>query len=82
TFTLPDGTSATLQTTPAGLRITGTSPTVRSYEVVTAMDTEPAAVQLDNQPLPQQAWRYDSAAHQVHATFTAAGFTLLIQGSP
>ena len=82
TFTLPDGTSATLQTTPAGLRIVGTSPTVRSYEVVTAMDTEPAALQLDNQPLPQQAWRYDPAAHQVHATFSAAGFALLIQRNP
>ena len=82
TFTLPDGTSATLQTTPAGLRIVGTSPTVRSYEVVTAMDTEPAALQLDNQPLPQQTWRYDPAAHQVHATFAAAGFTLLIQRNP
>jgi alpha-D-xyloside xylohydrolase len=82
TFTLPDGTSATLQTIPAGLRIAGTSPTVRSYEVVTAMDTEPSALQLNNQPLPQQAWRYDLAAHQVHATFAAAGFTLLIQRNP
>jgi alpha-glucosidase (family GH31 glycosyl hydrolase) len=82
TFTLPDGTSATLQTTPAGLRIVGASPTVRSYEVVTAMDTEPAGLQLDNQPLPQTAWRYDPAAHQVHATFSAAGFALLIQRNP
>jgi alpha-D-xyloside xylohydrolase len=82
TFTLPDGTSATLQTTPAGLRIVGTSPTVRSYEVVTSMDTEPATLQLDNQPLPQKAWRYDPAAHQVHATFAAAGFSLLIQRNP
>jgi hypothetical protein len=46
------------------------------------MDTEPAALQLDNQPLPQQTWRYDPAAHQVHATFAAAGFTLLIQRNP
>ncbi len=82
TFTLPDGASATLQTTPAGLRIAGASPTVRSYEVVTVMDTEPAALQLDNQPLPQQAWRYDPVTHQVRATFTAAGFTLFIQRNP
>jgi alpha-D-xyloside xylohydrolase len=82
TFTLPDGTSATLQTTPEGLRIVGTSPTVRSYEVVTAMDTEPAALQLDNQPLPHAAWRYDPVAHQVHATFSAGGFTLVIQRNP
>jgi alpha-glucosidase (family GH31 glycosyl hydrolase) len=82
TFTLPDGTGATLQTTAAGLRILGSSPTVRSYEVVTAMDTEPSALQLDNQPLPQQAWRYDAATHQVHAIFSAAGFTLLIQHNP
>jgi alpha-glucosidase (family GH31 glycosyl hydrolase) len=82
TFTLPDGTSATLQTTQGGLRIVGASPTVRSYEVVTAMDTEPTALQLNNQPLPQQGWRYDPAAHLVHAIFTAAGFTLLIQRNP
>jgi hypothetical protein len=46
------------------------------------MDTEPATLQLDNQPLPQQGWRYDPAAHLVHATFVAAGFTLLIQRNP
>ena len=60
------------------MRIVGVSPTVRSYEVVTVMETEPTAVQLDNQPLPRQAWRYDAAAHQLVATFTAAGFTLVI----
>ncbi len=82
TFALPDGTSATLETTPAGVRIVGTSPTIRSYEVVTAMDTAPAALQLDNRPLPQLAWRYDPATRQVHATFAAAGFTLFMQRNP
>jgi alpha-glucosidase (family GH31 glycosyl hydrolase) len=78
TFTLPDGTSATLQTTRSELRIVGVSPTVRPYEFVIAMDTEPAALQRDNQPLPPQSWRYDAAAHQLHANFTAAGFSLVI----
>jgi alpha-glucosidase (family GH31 glycosyl hydrolase) len=78
TFTLPDGTSATLQTTSTGLRIVGASPTVRSYQVVTAMETEPAAVLLNQQPLPRQNWSYDAAAHQLQASFTAAGFTLVI----
>jgi alpha-glucosidase (family GH31 glycosyl hydrolase) len=78
TFTLPDGTSATFETSLSGMRITGASPTVRSYEVVTVMDTEPAGLQLNHQPLPQQGWRYDAGSHELHATFTAAGFTLVI----
>ena len=78
TFTLPDGTSATLQTTSMGLRIVGTSPATRSYEVVTAMETEPSAVLLNQLPLPRQNWSYDAAAHQLHASFTASGFTLVI----
>ncbi len=32
-------------------------PAVRSYEVVTAMETEPAAVQLETRPLPRQNWQ-------------------------
>ena len=78
TFTLPDGTSATLQTTQSGWRIVGVSPTVRPYEFVIAMDTEPAGLERDNQPLPPHSWRYDAAAHQLHVNFTAAGFTLAI----
>ena len=69
TFSLPDGTSATLQTSSTGLRIVGTSPATRSYEVVTAMETEPAAVLLNQLPLPRQNWSYDAAAHQLEATF-------------
>lgn len=77
-FTLPDGTSATLQTTTSGVTILGTSPAERSYEIVIAMDTEPTAVQLNQQPLPEQGWKYDAAAHQLHARFTATGFTLAV----
>ena len=77
TFTLPDGTAATLQSTPAGLQIQGTSPTARAYEIIALLDTAPSALQLDGKPLqPNQGWHYDAAAHQLHVTFTATNFTL------
>jgi len=78
TFTLPDGTSATLQASATGLTIVGTSPTPRSYEVVTAMQTEPTAVQLNRQPLPRQSWNYDAVSHQLHASFSGTGFMLAV----
>lgn len=76
TFRLPDGTSATLETTLSDLTISGTSPTVRSYEIVTSMDTQPKEVQLNHQVL--QSWNYDAAAHQLHVSFNRADFNLAI----
>jgi alpha-D-xyloside xylohydrolase len=88
-YTLPDGTSAQLQTNPAEMRITGTSSVARAYEVIVAMEAAPAHLKLDGKPLasthsPEQeeGWQFDAAAHQLHATFTAAGFTLVIARSP
>jgi alpha-glucosidase (family GH31 glycosyl hydrolase) len=78
TFTLPDGTTAQLQTTPTDLRITGASPTVRPYEVIIALPAAPTNLQLDGKPLPPGTWSYDQAAHQLHATFTATNFTLVL----
>jgi hypothetical protein len=75
---LPDGTSAQQQKTQTELRIAGTSPTPRSYEVITSLNAAPAAVQLDGSPLPQAAWRYDPTTRQLHATFTATNFTLVL----
>jgi hypothetical protein len=78
TFTLPDTTTATLQTTPTNLTITGTSPTVRPFEVIVAMTAPPTTLQLDGRPLSSESWTYDPITHQLHATFTAKGFTLVL----
>jgi alpha-glucosidase (family GH31 glycosyl hydrolase) len=78
TFTLPDGTSAQLQSTQTEFRITGTSPTVRPYEVIAALSTAPASLQLDGKPLPQNGWWYDPIARQLHVTLIAASFTLVV----
>ena len=77
-FTLPDTTTATLQTTPINLTISGTSPTERPYEVVITTIAAPATVQLDGRPLPSESWTYDPITHQLHATFTAKTFTLVL----
>jgi alpha-D-xyloside xylohydrolase len=78
TFTLPDTTTATLETTPTNLTISGTSPIERPYEVVITTIAAPATVQLDGRPLPSESWTYDPITHQLHATFTAKGFTLVL----
>jgi alpha-glucosidase (family GH31 glycosyl hydrolase) len=78
TFTLPDKTAATLETTQTNLTITGSSPTERPYEVVVITIAPPATVQLNGKPFPPESWTYDQATHQLHATFTAKAFTLLI----
>jgi alpha-glucosidase (family GH31 glycosyl hydrolase) len=78
TFTLPDRTTATLQTSQTNLTISGTSPTERPYEVVITTIAAPATVQLDGRPLPSERWTYDPITHQLHATFTAKGFTLVL----
>jgi alpha-glucosidase (family GH31 glycosyl hydrolase) len=75
-FTLPDGTTATLQTTAANLTITGTSPTERAYEIIVAMTDPPATVQLDG--MPPENWHYDPTTHQLHAAFTAKAFTVVM----
>ncbi len=88
-FTLPDGTSAQLQSDAHELRITGASSVARQYEIVIVTDRAPADLQLDGKLLPPSAnpsqpregWWFDPAAHQVHAAFTAAGFALLITRS-
>jgi alpha-D-xyloside xylohydrolase len=76
TFTLPDGTTATLQTTPTNLTITGTSPTERPYEVIVTTAAAPTTVQLDGKP-PENT-HYDQTTHQLNITFTAKTFTLVI----
>jgi alpha-glucosidase (family GH31 glycosyl hydrolase) len=80
TFTLPDTTTATLQTTPTNLTITGTSPTVRPYEVIVVMTAPPTTLQLDGKP-PENTY-YDQATHQIHITFTNKTFTLLMTPNP
>src|SRR5271156_1231080 len=46
TFTLPDTTAATLQTTQTNLTITGASPSERPYEVIVTTTAAPTTVQL------------------------------------
>ena len=75
-FTLPDGTAATLRTTKAELQIQGTSPQPRAYEIILALDAKPAALQLNNQL--SDAWHYDDATHQLRVAVTGANFTLQI----
>jgi alpha-glucosidase (family GH31 glycosyl hydrolase) len=82
TFTLPDTTTATLQTTPTNLTITGTSPSERAYEVVVTIIAAPATVELDGKLLSSESWTYDPTTHQLHATFTAKAFTLVLTHSP
>jgi alpha-glucosidase (family GH31 glycosyl hydrolase) len=78
TFTLPDGTTAQLQTTQTSVAVTGTSPTERSYEVIVTTIAAQATVQLDGKPLPSENWTYDQTTHQLHATFNATNFTLVL----
>jgi alpha-D-xyloside xylohydrolase len=80
TFTLPDGTTATLQTTQTKLTITGASPNVRPYEVTVTTTAAPTSVQLDGKP--PENMHYDQATHQLHITFTGKTFTLLIAPNP
>jgi alpha-glucosidase (family GH31 glycosyl hydrolase) len=82
TFTLPDGTAATLQTTQTNLTITGNSPTVRPYEVIVTTTAAPTAVQLDGKLLPPDDWSYNQTTHELHATFTNKTFTLVLTPSP
>jgi alpha-D-xyloside xylohydrolase len=78
TFTLPDGTSATLHSNQAEFQIQCTSAELRAYEIIAVIDTAPAALQLNGKPLlAKDGWRYDPVTHQLHATFTAANFTLV-----
>ncbi len=76
TFTLPDGTTATLQTTPTNLTITGTSPTERAYEVIVTTPAPPTNIQLDGKPAENT--HYDPTTHQLHIPFTTKAFTLIL----
>ena len=76
TFTLPDTTTATLQTTQTNLTIIGTSPTARPYEVIVTTTAAPGTVQLDGKPAENT--HYDQSTHQLHVTVTAKTFTLVL----
>jgi alpha-D-xyloside xylohydrolase len=82
TFTMPDGTTATLKTTQTNLTITGTSPTERPYEVIITTTAAPATVQLDGKPLAPGNWSYHQNTHEVHVTFTNKTFTLVLIPNP
>ncbi len=89
-FTLPDGTTAQMHATQQALSVTGTSPMARTYEVIAVMETAPSSLQLDGKPLlnrtgntaAAEGWWFDSATHQLHATFTAANFALIAAHAP
>jgi alpha-D-xyloside xylohydrolase len=84
-FTLPDSTQAQARRSRGSLRIDGTSPAVRPYEVIVWMKSAPQDVLLDSKPLafsdrsvrkPDSGWWFDTLTHQLHATFLADQFRL------
>ena len=77
-FTLPDGTQAQARSSGGTLRIDGTSPASRPYEVVVWMKSAPQGVLLNSKPLA--GWRFDTLTHQLHAVFVANQFHLELSG--
>jgi alpha-glucosidase (family GH31 glycosyl hydrolase) len=77
-FTLPDGTQAQARRSGGTLRIDGTSPASRPYEVVVWMKSAPQGVLLNSKPLA--GWRFDTVTHQLHAVFVANQFHLELSG--
>jgi alpha-glucosidase len=77
-FTLPDGTQAQARSSSGTLRIDGTSPESRPYEVVIWMKSAPQGVLLNSKPLA--GWRFDTLTHQLHAVFVANQFHLELSG--
>lgn len=77
TFTLPDGTSGTLETTSDGASVHGASPQSRSYEIVAILEAAPKTVLFNGQPATgDRDWHYEVASHELHASFTATNFSL------
>ncbi len=75
TFTLPDGTAATLRTTKGMVEVQGTSPQSREYEIAVTLEAAPGAVVLDGKPM---SGAYDAAARVLHVRVTGSGFSLSV----
>jgi hypothetical protein len=75
TFTLPDGTAATLHTTKGLVEVQGTSPQSRDLEITVALEAAPGAVVLDGKPTNGD---YDAAARVLHVKVTGSGFSLSV----
>ena len=85
-FSLPDGTEARAQRAQGVLKVEGSSPTQRPYEIMLWMQASPAKVALDGVALsaiapisatgPGSGWWFDPGSHQFHAVFTATQFAL------
>ena len=84
-FSVPGGTSATLQQEGGKITIQGRAQSARAYEIVIPAANAEADVTLDGQALKPTAdrgnvsgWWFDPSSHELHATFQASTFTLVV----